>query len=245
MFSTVLKGISTALLATILTLFAGIAWGVMGLGGVSVSRLVDIGLLTSCLAGGYRAGKESGRWLMGGAAGAGYVALGTALLALFLPIQGWGFIQVLGEGLIIGIVAGAFGAGTNGAVPGIRKSKGRRLNYVSSNNYEDRDYFSNNSDWLKQDSCEDWENHQEVNSIGRKKYQRQEKQEKIWALNEGADAEWTWDREERNKLIPIESSSELLVGWDENRVNTDKGYNKLDLNDTNVPKVKDSKPWWE
>ena len=108
MGSFILRGITTALLVTVLTLFGGIIWDTMGLGGLSVSKLLDIGLLASCLVGGYRTAKESGVWFMGGVTGAGYVIVGTLLLALFLPIRGWGFVQVLGEGALIGLVAGAF-----------------------------------------------------------------------------------------------------------------------------------------
>ncbi|WP_088188357.1 TIGR04086 family membrane protein [Desulfosporosinus sp. FKA] len=119
MLSCVLKGITTALLVTLLTLLAGMLWGATGLGGLSVSSLVDIGLLASCLVGGYRTSRESGEWIMGGITGFGYVTVGTLLLALFLPIRVWGFIQVLGEGAILGIIAGAFGAGgSKGSVRG-------------------------------------------------------------------------------------------------------------------------------
>ena len=111
MHSCILKGITTALLVTILTLCAGIAAGALGFSGLNISGLVDIGLLLSCLIGGYRAAAGSGEWLAGGITGAGYVAVGTLLLALFFPIRVWGFIQVLGEGALIGGVAGAFGAG--------------------------------------------------------------------------------------------------------------------------------------
>ena len=94
MHSCILKGITTALLVTILTLCAGIAAGALGFSGLNISGLVDIGLLLSCLIGGYRAGAGSGEWLSGGITGAGYVAVGTLLLALFFPIRVWGFIQV-------------------------------------------------------------------------------------------------------------------------------------------------------
>ena len=109
MGTAILRGISLALLVTILTLLAGILWTAMGMSGLSLTRLIDIGLLLSCLAGGYRSGKESGLWLVGGLAGAGYVALGVALLALFLPVNGWGTLQVLGEGTFVGLIAGAVG----------------------------------------------------------------------------------------------------------------------------------------
>jgi len=119
MGTALLRGISLALLVTILTLLAGMLWTAMGMSGLSLTRLIDVGLLLSCLAGGYRSGKESGLWLVGGLAGAGYVALGAALLALFLPVSGWGAVQVLGEGTLIGLIAGAIGM--NYSRPGAKR----------------------------------------------------------------------------------------------------------------------------
>lgn len=107
----ILRGISTALLVTVLTLLAGMLWIGMGMGGLNVNSLVDIGLVASCLIGGYRTGRESGQWILGGIVGAGYVGVSAALLALFLPLSSWGVIQVLGEGALLGVIAGAFGAG--------------------------------------------------------------------------------------------------------------------------------------
>jgi len=111
MGTAILRGISTALLVTVLTLLAGMLWIGMGMGGLSVYSLVDIGLVSSCLIGGYRTGKESGHWILGGIAGAGYVSVSAVLLALFLPLSSWGVVQVLGEGTLLGMIAGAFGAG--------------------------------------------------------------------------------------------------------------------------------------
>lgn len=82
----------------------------MGFQVIGVSGLVDIGLAVSCLSGGYRAGKESGLWFLGGIAGAGYVGAGVILLALFAPVRTLGVMQVLVEGVILGAVAGAFGS---------------------------------------------------------------------------------------------------------------------------------------
>ncbi|MHB8125512.1 MAG: hypothetical protein ACYDEJ_07690 [Desulfitobacteriaceae bacterium] len=108
----VLQGISTALLVTVLTLVAGILWSSTGLGVVSVSQLVDIGLLASCLIGGYRTGKETSHWYFGTLVGAGFVTIGSLLLALFTPVRGIGFLQVLLIGALLGSVAGAFGTGS-------------------------------------------------------------------------------------------------------------------------------------
>ncbi len=108
----VLRGISTALLITVLTLVAGILWSSTGLGVVSISQLVDVGLLASCLIGGYRTGRETSHWVFGTLVGAGFVTIGTLLLALFTPVRGIGFLQVLLIGTLISSVAGAFGMGS-------------------------------------------------------------------------------------------------------------------------------------
>lgn len=107
----VLQGICTALLVTVLTLIAGIIWTSSGIGIVSISRIVDIGLLASCLIGGYRTGKQTDFWFSGTLVGIGYVTIGSMLLALFTPIRGTGFLQVLLTGALLGSVAGAFGTG--------------------------------------------------------------------------------------------------------------------------------------
>ncbi|SDH75560.1 TIGR04086 family membrane protein [Desulfosporosinus hippei] len=175
MGSYVLRGITTALLITVLTLFAGIAWSSMGLQGLSISQLIDIGLLASCLIGGYRTAKESKLWFLGGVTGAGYVAVGTLLLALFLPIRVMGFIQVLAEGTLIGLVAGAFGAGNSRktasvwnerrenpdyalAYAGYGKDAGDN-NYGRDNNYNKYNYDRDNN--YDSDSDNDWDREEE------------------------------------------------------------------------------------
>lgn len=111
MGTAILRGISTALLVTLLTLLGGVLWETMGLGGISVSSLVDIGLFLSCLIGGYRAGRDSGHWVLGGAAGAGYVGVSTLLLALFAPVSASGVVQVVAEGALLGALGGVIGGG--------------------------------------------------------------------------------------------------------------------------------------
>lgn len=133
MGTAILKGISNALLVTVLTLLAGMLWMGMGMGSPSLSNLVDIGLVASCLIGGYRAARESRLWLSGGIAAAGYVLVGVSLLALFLPLRSVGIIQVLGEGTLIGLVAGAVGAGGTPKSRARLGSKGRGRPYVSPN----------------------------------------------------------------------------------------------------------------
>ena len=141
----VLRGISTALLITVLTLVAGILWSSTGLGVVTVSQLVDIGLLASCLIGGYRTGKETSNWIFGTLVGAGFVTIGSLLLALFTPVRRIGFLQVLIIGALLGSVAGAFGAG----------SLNRKVSYSSGTrrppSYNSR---SKNYDWQTVDEDE-------------------------------------------------------------------------------------------
>ena len=212
----VLRGISTALLVTVLTIFAGMVWGAVGLGGLSVSNLVDIGLVASCLIGGYRTGKESSRSILGAATGAGYVTLGTILLALFLPIQGWGFIQVLTEGTVLGLVAGTVGAkGMNGAIPGAGQGGRSPLNFMPSYvNYDNDAHVSRKSD----SSTSNWIKSPEEVLHGN--------YGATWDLNERADVEWPWDKVEDQKLISSGTK-----------------YSESLPKDVSVSK--DSRPWWE
>lgn len=107
----ILRGISVALLMTILILLGGLLWTAANLGSGNMSLLVDAGVVVSCLTGGFWAGKETKQWAAGAAAGAGYVLIGVLILALFLPVNGTGMLEVLLEGGAIGLVGGALGAG--------------------------------------------------------------------------------------------------------------------------------------
>lgn len=185
MGSYVLRGVTTALFVTALTLIAGILWSAMGLGGLSISQLVDIGLLASCLAGGYRTAKESREWFMGGVAGAGYVLVGTLLLALFLPIRGLGFIQVLVEGTIIGLVAGAFGAGKKTTQSFFTPSyAGNNTDtHISSNfDWEEEEIKSSKLNWIE-GSEEDF---------------HEVPERKRNSSVDDAVIEWPWDRVNKN-----------------------------------------------
>lgn len=132
MGSYVLRGVTTALLTTVVTLLAGVLWTFIGFEWMGVSRVLDIGLVISCFLGGYRTAKESNVWFMGGVTAAGYVIVGTLLLALFLPIRGFGFLQVLIEGVFLGLIAGAVGSGKRRSASGVRN---RRLGGYFSTAY--------------------------------------------------------------------------------------------------------------
>jgi hypothetical protein len=246
MGSSVLKGISTALLITVLTLFAGIVWDAGGPGGLSVSLLVDIGLMASCLVGGFRTGKESGQWLLGGVVGAGYVTVGSILLALFLPVQGWGYIKVLVEGVIIGLVAGAVGAGvTDRVVSGAWQ--GRRSLLHSSPlyaGYDDDERVSYKSDWNDQEEFGENGNRSSLNWIEGSELEIQGNRRTKWDFEEGADVEWSWDGEEDKELLSSGTgNAESLVEWEPDRVNADTiGWNRTDLGNASVNKAR---PWWE
>lgn len=206
MGSCVLKGITTALLVTVLTLLAGMIWSAVGLGGLSIANSLDIGLLASCLVGGYRTAKESGVWMLGGVTGAGYVSVGTLLLALFLPIRGLGFVQVLGEGIIIGSVAGAVGAGgQHGAPFAVGQGKRRNPSYRDYTFKEDEpaqqfEWDSDEeaagaekearADWLDSEADEYQESHGAQENQVNKPAAKQDSQE---------DVEWSWDKEAKEE----------------------------------------------
>lgn len=249
MGSYILRGITTALLVTVLTLFAGIIWSTMGFGGLSVSQLIDIGLLASCLVGGFRAAKESGVWLLGGVAGAGYVVVGTLLLALFLPIRSWGFVQVLGEGTLIGLVAGAFGAGTKqkgGSTWNPRKKQMYTPSYVG---YGTDDSECNDFDW---DTGMESEQNLTFSENSTEQFVEEET-EKI---------EWPWDREAKNKTtgaIAPDSDSKVAETeheqknsnrfwdkWREEKVNSGKANSRGSISEKLTPNSSaDTRPWWE
>ena len=216
MGSSILKGIITALFVTVLTLFAGIVWRVMNLGGVTMSQLLDIGLFASCLIGGYITAKVSGQWLLGGIVGAGYVTVGTLLLTFFLPIQAWGFIQVLAEGATIGLVAGAVGAGGAKGI-GMNAWSGRRSHGSPSYaNYRTNDGASRKSDWYKAEEPKEWE----------------EEPITQWTESGEKDSEvqWSWDQEE-----------EELKGWKEAPVNNKRIESSENNQDIQWPWSKEKK----
>lgn len=150
----VLRGMTAALLVTMLTLIGGLIWNAMGLSGVKFSWMIDLGLFVSCLVGGYRTARESGQWFLGGVAGAGYVAVGTLLLALFLPIRVWGFIQVLAEGAVIGLVAGGFAVGSKGKVSYTRSGRRKFQHYKPQNRGYSVENESNSN--LENDNKYEW-----------------------------------------------------------------------------------------
>ena len=251
MGSYVLRGITTALLITVLTLFVGILWGAIGLGGLSISQLLDIGFLASCLVGGYRTAKESKAWFMGGVTGACYVIVGTLLLALFLPISGLGFIQVLAEGALVGLAAGAFGAGKKQTFSstwnGARNQDHFTPSYVG---YSQDDHVNN--DW---DS--DWEWDRDTpstqNWINSSKNEFQEIREIRRDSVEDAVVEWPWDKESKYKSKNKNENESKNKNKNKNR-NRNENKNKITAGETrqvqNDLVVWDkneerAKPWWE
>lgn len=236
MSSFILKGIITALLVTALTLLAGMVWSAMGLGGLSVAGFLDVGLFLSCLIGGYRTAKESKVWLLGGVTGAGYVTVGTLLLALFLPIRGLGFIQVLAEGVTIGLVAGAVGAGgTKGVVLGARQ--GRRSNFRYTPSYAGYDITQNDQDdqfeWDTEDKAQFVKNEPTADWVDGLEDESREKLEVKQDLKDSQDIEWSWDRE----LNSIEETDSI---WDDV-----PEENRMIKNHFGESKEGKTRPWWE
>ena len=253
--SYVLRGITTALLVTVVTLFAGMVWSAIGIGGgLSISLLLDIGLFASCLVGGYRTAKESGQWFMGGVTGAGYVTVGTLLLALFLPIQGWGFIQVLAEGAIIGLVAGAVGAG---GVKG--PAMGNLLGRRSPSQYTPSYAGYGSNDPVDSDSKFDWDTEEKFQDRRDAPMSSwiETPEETPWESSrskrdckDDREVEWSWDREEdeRESTSSRTESSELPEVWNPEWVTADTvGCNRgrRSLDNLKQIKARGAKPWWE
>ena len=258
-----LRGITTALLVTVLTLFVGIAVGTMGLGVLSASWLLAIGLLASCLVGGYRTAKDSGEWWMGGATGAGYVTVGTLLLALFLPIRGWGFIQILAEGVIIGLVAGAIGAGgvkgvVSGAWQGGRGQSHFKPSYADCGS---NDHVSSEFDWDREENLEERGASPKSSWMESSVEEIQETRGTKRDYEEGRDVEWSWDREDDHLNFLGSRNSESLTVWEPELVRADVlrngvvrnevvkdevgGRNGASLKNTYENKEGAARPWWE
>lgn len=243
-----LRGITTALLVTVLTLFAGIVWGAMGLGGLSTSRLLDIGLLASCLVGGYRTAKESSQWWMGGAIGAGFVIVGTLLLALFLPVRGWGFIQVLAEGVIIGLVAGAIGVGgakgvASDAWQGRRSQAHFKPSYAG---YGSDDRVTSEFDWDTEENLQEKENPLTSIWMERSEGELQGTRGVKRDSEETSDVEWSWDCKD-DKLVSLGAGdSEPLIVWEPEQVRNEVfERNRASLKNTSENKERGTRPWWE
>ncbi|RNC29957.1 MAG: hypothetical protein AWM53_00177 [Candidatus Dichloromethanomonas elyunquensis] len=117
MGTSILKGITTGLLVTVLTLLAVLGATLTGIDKNMISYLVDFGLLLSCLASGYRASRNSGRILPAGLASGGYAIVGVLLLALYFPINIIGAVKIISEGTGLGFLAGVLGAGILSSAP--------------------------------------------------------------------------------------------------------------------------------
>lgn len=111
MGTSILKGITTGLLVTVLTLLAVLGTTLAGVEKNIISYIVDFGLLLSCLAAGYRASRSSGMILPAGLAAGGYAVVGVLLLALYFPIDILGALKIISEGTGLGLLAGVLGAG--------------------------------------------------------------------------------------------------------------------------------------
>jgi hypothetical protein len=257
MLSNILRGITTALLVTVITLFAGMVWGAMGFGGLSTSGLLDIGLMISCIIGGFRTAKETGEWVTGGITGAGYVAVGTLLLALFLPIRTWGFIQVMGEGTVIGLVAGAFGAGGAARRPTVSRT-GRRFQtnyqpYYAGYGNEDQEVNSDSHWNFDDDNSNQLEQEQEQVKERGQVYDLELIQEPEEDNRRGQERNsYTSDENDRNaEVFVIESEnrnrdfdSEVEWPWDNNSKNVKCIEAAPQMVDGSVNK-NEGKPWWE
>lgn len=117
MGTSILKGITTGLLITVLTLLVVLGATLSGFENNVISYIVDFGLLLSCLAAGYRASRSSGRILPSGIASGGYALVGVFLLALYFPIDLLGAAKIISQGTGLGLLAGVLGAGVLSSDP--------------------------------------------------------------------------------------------------------------------------------
>ena len=117
MGTSILRGITTGLLVTVLTLLVVLAATVSGFEKGVISYIVDFGLLLSCLAAGYKASRSSGRILPAGIASGGYALLGVMLLALYFPIELVGAAKIISQGMGLGLLVGVLGAGVLSSNP--------------------------------------------------------------------------------------------------------------------------------
>lgn len=117
MGTSILKGITTGLLITVLTLLVVLGATLSGFENTIISYIVDFGLLLSCLAAGYRSSRSSGRILPSGIASGGYALVGVLLLALYFPIEPLGAVKIISQGTGLGLLAGILGAGVLSSDP--------------------------------------------------------------------------------------------------------------------------------
>jgi len=117
MGTSILKGITTGLLVTVLTLLIVLGTTLAGIEKNIIAYIIDFGLLSSCLAAGFKASSNSRRILPGGLAAGGYAIVGILLLALYFSIDILGAIKIISEGTGLGFLAGVMGAGALGAEP--------------------------------------------------------------------------------------------------------------------------------
>jgi len=179
-------------------------------GGLAPSTFVDIGLISSCIAAGYVAGKESGQWILGGVAGLGYVLLCIFLMALFLELKPWGIVQILAEGGLIGMLAGAIGAGPGGA-------KGRTKYWARTRNlplWEDNYYSYSARE--KDTHLEDWDDllKEDKNSYS-DSYSKEDWQEDWPKAKGGSDNLWEEVKWEEKKRKAQDDFKKKKAWWEE------------------------------
>lgn len=248
MGTAILRGISASLLVTVLTLMGGMLWTAMGFGGISVSGLVDIGLLLSCLIGGYRTGKESGVWILGGVTGAGYVAVGSLLLALFLPLRSIGVFQVMLEGGLAGLIAGAIGARGTGRMRGMGRiaSFGRpQTSYAMSTDYAEEDWGvteDHETDELDRGSVLGAKSG-EHEIVTRQNRARDDRVDRVDRDSKNNRVKNDWDNIDNDLGMDMDNRN--------NRDRADRGYSegkdnsKSDLMEWNSEYNLNHRPWWE
>lgn len=164
MSTSILKGITTGLLVTVLTLLVVLGVTLSGFEETIISYIVDFGLLLSCLAAGFRAGRSSGRILPAGLASGGFALVGVLLLALYFPIEPLGALKVISQGTGLGLLAGLMAVGLS---PDYSTSESFNTGYFSprANSYNKNDPYCLTRDagnrvsisYRNQDLPDEWE----------------------------------------------------------------------------------------
>lgn len=136
----------------------------------------------------------------------------------FLELSAWGVIQVLAEGGLIGILAGAFGAGSGGSV--LQSSRRAPRSYGWGDDYSARRTYSGSAG--RASGYDEWDNHmedwddfleddrkasyKEPPSIRQREFKKQDRQVDL------TEEDWEYSqREEENKF----TSNHSKAWWEE------------------------------
>ncbi|MDR2737026.1 MAG: hypothetical protein LBB49_05625 [Gracilibacteraceae bacterium] len=111
MGTSVVKGVTQALIVTILALAAVMVVSWLGAGSQYLLLIIDVGLVLGCIIAGYRAAFVANRVLPGIVAVMAYVFLVLILLSFYFQILPFGALKVLTGAVLIAMVSALAGKG--------------------------------------------------------------------------------------------------------------------------------------